>query len=336
VTSPADVTNPGLVSSYNGTGGGTIEMMTADEATRAFEEHRGYLTAIAYRMLGTLADAEDAVQEAYLRYARADSAEIREPRGWLTTAISRICLDQLGSARARREQYVGPWLPEPLVGSDAGLGMSPLTPEDRVTLDESVSMAMLVVLESLSAAERTAFVLHDVLSLSYEEVAETVGRSEAACRQLISRARAHVRQRAPRFTVDARQQSAVVEAFLTACTDGGLDNLIDVLAPEVVLRSDGGGLVSGVARRPVVGAENVARLLLGVAARHPAFPWTRRVNGAAGLVFEVAGGVAGVMAFTVDDGRITEIDFVVNPEKLGRVARPTGDVPAADPPAGTE
>ncbi len=300
-----------------------MTMMTADEAADVFEGHRRYLTAVAYRMLGTRADAEDAVQETYLRFARTDVNEIREPRGWLTTAISRICLDHLGSARVRREQYVGPWLPEPLVGSDVGLGMAPLTPEDRVTLDESVSMAMLVVLESLSPAERTAFVLHDVLSVSYEEVAETVGRSEAACRQLISRARGHVRERAPRFTVDAQHQSAVVDAFLTACADGSVDTLVGVLAPEVVLRSDGGGLVSGVARRPVVGAENVARLLLGVASKHVAFPWTSRVNGATGLVFEAADGVAGVMAFTVADGRITEIDFVVNPEKLSRVPLPS-------------
>jgi RNA polymerase sigma-70 factor (ECF subfamily) len=298
-------------------------MASADEAAYVFEAHRGYLTAVAYRMLGTLADAEDAVQEAYLRFARADLDEIREPRGWLTTAISRICLDHLGSARVRREQYVGPWLPEPLVGSDVGLGMAPLTPEDRITLDESVSMAMLVVLESLSPTERTAFVLHDVLSLPYEEVANTVGRSEAACRQLISRAREHVREKAPRFTVDARQQNAVVEAFLAACADGRVDTLVEVLAPEVVLRSDGGGLVSGVARRPVVGAENVARLLLGVAAKHAAFPWMRRVNGATGLVFESEDGVAGVMAFTVHSGRIAEIDFVVNPEKLSRVRLPS-------------
>ena len=296
--------------------------MTAEEAAGSFDAHRGYLTAVAYRMLGTLADAEDAVQETYLRFARADLDAIREPRGWLTTVIGRVCLDHLSSARVRREHYVGPWLPEPLVGPDAGLGMAPLTPEDRVTLDESVSMAMLVVLESLSPPERTAFVLHDVLSLSYEEVAATVGRSEAACRQLISRARSRVRERAPRFTVDARQQNEVVEAFLNACADGGVDTLVNVLAPDVVLRSDGGGLVSGVARRPVTGAENVARLLLGVAAKHPAFPWRRRVNGAAGLVFEGSHGIAGVMAFTVDDGRVTEIDFVVNPEKLSRVALP--------------
>lgn len=294
-------------------------MTSADEAASVFEEHRGYLIAVAYRMLGTLVDAEDAVQEAYLRFARTDLDEILEPRGWLTTTISRICLDHLGSARVRRERYVGPWLPEPVVGSDVGLGVALLTPEDRITLDESVSMAMLVVLESLSPAERTAFVLHDVLGLPYDEVAVTVGRSETACRQLISRARTHVRQKSPRFTVDANQQSAVVEAFLAACADGGVETLVQVLAPEVVLRSDGGGLVSGVARRPVVGAENVARLLLGVAAKHAAVPWTSQVNGATGLVFEGADGVVGVMAFTVDDGRVVEIDLVVNPEKLGHV-----------------
>jgi RNA polymerase sigma-70 factor (ECF subfamily) len=308
---------------------GRTTMMTAEEAAVTFDAHRGYLTAVAYRMLGTLADAEDAVQEVYLRFARADLDTIREPRAWLTTVIGRICLDHLSSARVRREQYVGPWLPEPLVGSDAGLGMAPLTPEDRITLDESVSMAMLVVLESLSPPERTAFVLHDVLSLSYEEVAATVGRSEAACRQLISRARGRVRERAPRFTVDAQQQNAVVEAFLNACADGGVDTLVKVLAPEVVLRSDGGGLVSGVARRPVIGAENVARLLLGVAAKHAAFPWRLRVNGAIGLVFEGSDGIAGVMAFTVDDGRITEIDFVVNPEKLSRVPLPSRSKPSS-------
>lgn len=296
-------------------------MASTNQAAELFEVHRGYLTAVAYRMLGTLADAEDAVQEAYLRFAGAELDEIREPRGWLTTALSRICLDHLGSAQVRREQYVGPWLPEPLVGSEVGLGIAQLTPEERITLDESVSMAMLVVLESLSPAERTAFVLRDVLGLSYAEVAATVGRSQQACRQLISRARGHVRERAPRFTVDAQQQSAVVEAFLAACADGAVEPLIEVLSPDVVLRSDGGGLVSGVARRPVVGAENVARLLLGVAAKHAAVPWTRRVNGANGLVFEALDGVAGVMAFTVSEGLIVEIDFVVNPEKLSRVPR---------------
>jgi RNA polymerase sigma-70 factor (ECF subfamily) len=294
-------------------------MNSSDDVAREFESHRGYLTAVAYRMLGTLADAEDAVQETYLRLARVDTSDIREIRGWLTTTLGRICLDHIGSARSRREHYVGPWLPEPVVGVDLGVG--PLSPEDRVTLDESVSMAMLVLLESLSPAERTAFVLHDVLSVPYDEIADTVGRSETACRQLVSRARAHVRDRAPRFTVDAAQQSEAVGAFLAACADGRVEALVGVLAPDVVLRSDGGGLVSGVARQPVVGADNVARLLLGVASKHPAFPWTRRVNGGTGLVFEGADGVVGVMGFTVADHRITEIDFVVNPEKLRRVSR---------------
>jgi RNA polymerase sigma-70 factor (ECF subfamily) len=299
-------------------------MISAEDVAREFETHRGYLTAVAYRMLGTLADAEDAVQETYLRFARVDTEQIREVRGWLTTALGRICLDHIGSARSRREQYVGPWLPEPVVGVD--LGVRPLSPEDRVTLDESVSMAMLVLLESLSPAERTAFVLHDVLSVPYDEIAETVGRSEPACRQLVSRARAHVRDRSPRFTIDAAQQSEAVGAFLAACADGRVEALVGVLAPDVVLRSDGGGLVSGVARQPVIGADNVARLLLGVASKHSAFPWTRRVNGAAGLVFEGADGVVGVMGFTVADGRITEIDFVVNPEKLRRVIAPSSSV----------
>lgn len=296
-------------------------MVSAEDVAREFDSHRGYLTAVAYRMLGTLADAEDAVQETYLRFGRVDTGEIREARGWLTTALARICLDQIGSARSRREHYVGPWLPEPAVGVD--LVVRPISPEDRVTLDESVSMAMLVLLESLSPAERTALVLHDVLSLDYGEIADTVGRSEPACRQLVSRARAHVRERSPRFTVDAAQQSAAVDAFLRACADGRVDTLVQALAPDVVLRSDGGGLVPGVARQPVIGADKVARLLLGVAAKHDAFPWTCRVNGAAGVVFEGADGVVGVMGFTVADQRITEIDFVVNPDKLRRVLAPS-------------
>jgi RNA polymerase sigma-70 factor (ECF subfamily) len=295
-----------------------------------FERHRGHLTGVAYRMLGTLADAEDAVQETYLRYRQAEGTSIRDVRAWLTTTVARICLDVLGSARARRERYVGPWLPEPLVGTGggsgpggaAGFGPAPLGlgPEDRVTLDESVSMAMLVLLESLSPAERTALILRDVLGLPYDEVSGVVGRSQAACRQLTARARARVRQRAPRFTPDRGQHAEAVAAFLAACSHGSVDELVRVLDPGVVLRSDGGGVVPGVARRPVTGAGHVARLLLGVAAKNAAVPQFRVVNGAAGLVFEGGDGVVGVMAFTVADRLITEIDFVVNPEKLRRTA----------------
>jgi RNA polymerase sigma-70 factor (ECF subfamily) len=286
-----------------------------------FERHRAHLTEVAYRILGTLADAEDAVQETYLRFTRTRRDELRDARAWLTTVVARICLDELGSARARRENYVGPWLPEPLVGAagDRALASAGPGPEDRVTLDESVSMAMLVLLESLSPAERTAFVLREVFGLAYEEISVVVGRTEAACRQLVARARGHVRRRAPRFTADSGQHAEAVRAFTKACFQGSVEELAAVLDPEVVLRSDGGGLVSGVARRPVVGARKVARLLFCVAPRRTGTPWLGEVNGSDGLVFENGGIVAGVMGFTVAGGLITEIDFVVNPEKLRRV-----------------
>jgi RNA polymerase sigma-70 factor, ECF subfamily len=295
--------------------------VTAATSVAEFERHRSQLTGVAYRMLGSLQDAEDAVQEAYLRYTGASGAEIRNPRAWLTRTIVRICLDEMGSARARRETYIGPWLPEPIVDPTQSLSSVPLGPEDRVTLDESVSMAMLVLLESLSPPERTALILHDVLGLPYGEVSEALGRNEAACRQLVSRARHHVREHAPRFNPDRAQHAEAVRAFLAACSRGSVAELVRVLDPDVTLRSDGGGLVAGVARRPVVGADHVARLLLGVAAKHVATSWVGTVNGSPGVVFEAASGVVGVMAFTVAGGLITEIDFVVNPEKLRRVDR---------------
>jgi RNA polymerase sigma-70 factor, ECF subfamily len=289
-----------------------------DQTAAEFEQHRAHLTGVAYRMLGTLADAEDAVQEAYLRFART-TADLRDVRAWLTTTVGRICLDALGSARARRESYVGPWLPEPVV-DPGNLAAIALGPEDRVTLDESVSMAMLVLLETLSPAERTAFILRDVMGLSYGEVARTVGRAEAACRQLVARARAHVRENAPRSTVDHDQHADAVKAFLAACANGRVDELVRVLDPDVVLRSDGGGRVARVARRPVTGADRVARLLVAIAARSAASLDIRTVNGSAGLVIQSGGDVVGVMGFAVARNLITEIDFVLNPEKLRRVA----------------
>ncbi len=297
--------------------------MDASTAATEFEGHRAHLLGVAYRMLGTRTDAEDAVQEAYLRFARATDPGPRDPRAWLTTVVARICLDELGSARARRENYVGPWLPEPLVDAPRDFAVAALgpDPEDRVTLDESVSLAMLVVLESLSPAERTAFVLHDVLGLPYGEISTVVGRGEAACRQLVARARAHAHERAPRFTADRAQHAGAVTAFLTACSHGSVEELVRVLDPAAVLRSDGGGLVPGVARRPVTGPDNIARLLLGVAAKHDAIPYLHPVNDATGLVFEAGGTVVGVMAFAVAGTLITEIDFVVNPEKLRGVTR---------------
>lgn len=285
-------------------------------AAGEFEQHRSHLTGVAYRLLGSLADAQDAVQDTYLRYAGARTADLRDVRAWLTTTVTRICLDQLGSARARRQTYVGAWLPEPVVSASSVAG--PLGPEDRVTLDESVSMAVLALLEALSPAERTSFILRDVLGLAYAEVAEIVGRTEPSCRQLVSRARTHLRGAAPRFSADRRQHADAVAAFLGACASGKVEQLVRVLDPEVVLRSDGGGRVPGVARRPVSGAEPVARLLLGVATRRPAVARPVSVNGSPGLVFTVDGAIVGVMGFSVANNRITEIDFVVNPDKLPR------------------
>lgn len=302
-------------------GAGPVRLIGMGSDTTAgaeFERYRAHLTGVAYRLLGTLADAEDAVQEGYLRFSRLRGRELRDVRAWLTTVVARICLDELGSARVRRESYVGPWLPEPLVGSSADRALLPAGPgpEDRVTLEESVSMAMLVVLQSLTPAERTAFVLREVFGLPYAEVAAAVGRSEAACRQLVTRARGHIRSRAPRFSPDRGQHTHAVEVFLKACFSGSVTELVSVLDPDVVLRSDGGGIVPGVARRPVTGADKVARLLLGAAARHTGTARVRTVNGSTGLVFETDRQVVGVMGFTAAGGLITEIDFVINPEKL--------------------
>ncbi|UKY51952.1 RNA polymerase sigma factor SigJ [Streptomyces inhibens] len=295
-----------------------------------FEEHRGRLWGIAYRIMGTVADADDAVQEAWLRWqALPDEPPVASPRGFLTTVVSRICYDLLGSARARRERYVGPWLPEPLLGGAVGtLPVVPVAPdgsgpEDRVTLDESVGMALLTVLERLTPAERTAFILHDVFAVPFPEIAEAVGRTPDSVRQLASRARKRVRAEAPRRTVDRAEHRRTVEAFLGAVMGGDFDALLSVLDPEVVWRSDGGGKVSA-ARRPVLGREKVARFVRGLVARGAEQQNLRvamvDVNGATGLAFtDATGRQAGVFAFTVHEGRITEVDAVLNPDKLGHL-----------------
>ncbi|MEU6332707.1 RNA polymerase sigma factor SigJ [Streptomyces sp. NPDC047049] len=302
-----------------------------------FEEQRGRLWAIAYRIMGTVTDADDAVQEAWLRWqALPDDQQVASPRGYLTTVVSRICYDLLGSARARRETYVGPWLPEPLLDGTGGrlpLGaagavspgspVGPGGPEDRVTLDESVGMALLTVMERLTPAERTAFILHDVFAVPFPEVAEAVGRTPESVRQLASRARKRVRAEAPRRTVDRAEHRRTVEAFLSAVMGGDFDALLSVLDPEIVWRSDGGGKVSS-ARRPVLGREKVARFVRGLVTRGTQREGLRvtlaEVNGATGLVFvDTVGEQAGVFAFTVHAGRITEVDAVINPDKLGHL-----------------
>ncbi|GGK03382.1 RNA polymerase sigma24 factor [Streptomyces camponoticapitis] len=277
----------------------------------AFEHERKRLWGIAYRITGSVADAEDAVQETWLRWQRLPDDEADDPRSYLTTVVSRLCYDQLGSARARRESYVGPWLPEPVV-TDSG-------PEDRVTLDESVGLAMLTVLERLTPAERTAFILHDVFAVPFKEIAEVVGRTPDSVRQLASRARRRVRADAPRRSVDRGEHRRAVEAFLSAVLGGDFDGLLEILDPEVVWRSDGGGKVTA-ARLPVIGDEKVvrfARRLMRDFDPEQMHAFVREVNGAPGLVVTDPVGDRGmVFAFSVHGGVITEIDAVINPEKL--------------------
>jgi RNA polymerase sigma-70 factor (ECF subfamily) len=282
----------------------------------AVTEHRSTLVGLAYRLLGSVTEAEDAVQEAFLRLERHGTDGIDNVGGWLNRTTSRICLDRLTSARARREVYVGPWLPEPLETSGGA--------EEPVELAESVSMAFLVVLESLSPAERVAFLLHDVFGYDHAELAAILDRSEAACRQLVSRSRRHIEARRPRFEPDPAAREEAATRFLDACLTGDIDALMATLAPEVVLLSDGGGRVSA-ARRPVEGAERVARFLVGLARQ----AWDgivvehRRYNGTPGLLIGHADGrIEVVMVLDVADGLVRSIEAIRNPDKLAHLARP--------------
>lgn len=291
--------------------GVTAKDTRGDEETlaRSFETNRPRLLRVAYMMTGSLAEAEDCVQEAWLRLRRlSDPAEVHDLSAWLTTTVSRLALDALGSARARREHYVGTWLPEPLVNA------SIYDPADQVTLDESVSMALLVVLEQLSPAERTAFVLHDVFNVPFTEIGELVGRTPVAVRKLASRARRQVEGGRPRTPVTPAEHRKLVEAFTAACQNGDLPGLVALLDPDVVLRSDGGGKVPTLPRT-LSGATRVASTVLHYAQRRfqtcPA-----EVNGAPGLLTWDEAGVQTVMAFTVDAGKITAIDGIRNPDKL--------------------
>ncbi|MFG2693900.1 RNA polymerase sigma factor SigJ [Kitasatospora sp. NPDC048407] len=278
----------------------------------AFQAERRYLGAVAYRLLGSVADAEDVLQEAWLRWQSADRSGIAEPRAYLTTVVTRLCYDQLGSARARREAYFGEWLPEPLLSTAE-------SPAELAEVGEAVSVAMLAVMEQLTPAERAAFVLHDVFAVGFEEIASALDRSPEATRQLASRARRRVRDGGRRSTVDPAEHRQVVTAFIAAATGGDLMTLMEVLDPEVVWHADGGGIVSA-GRRPLLGALHVGRLVRKIAERsvdveRPLVPML--VNGELGAVWYSSPGViGGVLAFTVADGRVTSAYAMVNPEKL--------------------
>jgi RNA polymerase sigma-70 factor (ECF subfamily) len=275
-----------------------------------FEEHRPHLRRVAYRMLGTIDDSDDAVQEAWLRLSRSDDSAIENLGGWLTTVVGRVCLDMLRTRRSRREDYIGSWLPEPVVtvGDQSD-------PEHESLLADSVGLALLVVLETLAPAERLAFVLHDMFGLPFEEIAPIVDRSPAATRQLASRARRRVRGANPESNGDLAEQRVVVDAFLAAAREGDFESLIAVLDPDVVFRMDLGP-DSPRARPKVEGAEAVARQIL--ARGVPFAPLARPaiVNGTAGAIVGLRGRPFAVAGFTVSNGRITEIDIIADPEKL--------------------
>ncbi len=292
-----------------------------DPGLSVIMSERRALINLAYRLLGSLTEAEDAVQETYARWyamTRQQQEVIKNPGAWLTTVASRICLDLLGSARARRETYVGAWLPEPLPGPaewPGGRLGAGADPADRITLDESVSMAFLVVLETMTPAERVAFILHDVFRHSFAEVAEITGRTPATCRKLASVARRRVRaSRAPATPPSARQ-AGLVRGFKKAWETGDINALIGILDPDATVTADGGGLVTA-ALRPVEGAEQIARFYAGIAGRTLNVTILERmVNGQPGLMAQLDG-VVTVFAFDIAGDRIKHIWAVRNPEKL--------------------
>ncbi|MFC5824582.1 RNA polymerase sigma-70 factor [Nonomuraea insulae] len=292
-------------------GGGRI-----DPATDAFIAHRNLLFTVAYEMLGSAADAEDVLQETWLRWVRVDREQVRDPRAYLVRITTRRSLDRLRTIRRLKEDYVGPWLPEPLL-------TAPDVAED-VELAESVSMALMLVLETLSPTERVVFVLREVFSISHEEIAAAVGKSSAAVRQIAHRARRHVEARRPREMVSPSQTRVALESLQRALETRDLQGLLDVLAPQVVLVSDGGG-VKQAAPRPITGADKVARMIVsGIGKAQVALTGEPTVvNGNPALLLRVDGEIDGVIAVRVEDDRITGLYYVRNPQKLTRIASET-------------
>jgi RNA polymerase sigma factor (sigma-70 family) len=294
-----------------------VTVNARDWQAEEFEQHRRHLQAVAYRMLGSLSDAEDVVQEAWVRLSRSDADSVENMRGWLTTVVARLCLDELRARKSRREEYVGAWLPEPVVTLEDGGD-----PEHEAVLADSVGLALLVVLETLGPAERLAFVLHDMFGLSFDEIAPMVGRTPVATRQLASRARRRVRGAAPTQDPDIEQQRAVVDAFLAASRAGDFEALVAVLDPDVVFRVDFGKLPVA-ARLPAVlsGATEVAETVAAGGARFAPFCRPAIVNGAAGLIVVPGDRLFAVVGFTISEGRIVEIDLIGDPEKLPALTR---------------
>jgi RNA polymerase sigma factor (sigma-70 family) len=278
-----------------------------------FETLRPRLQSVAYSILGSISDAEDAVQECWLRLDRSDASGVADLQGWLTTVVGRICLDMLRRRRNRRESQFGDWLPEPIVESGSS------DPEHELLVADSVGLALLVVLETLTPAERLAFVLHDVFGVPFDEIAPVVDRTPEAARQLAARARRRV-QDAPKPDPDLARQREVVDAFLTAARAGDMRGLLEVLDPGVVFRADVGVAVAGTAF-PVVGAQAVAERVLQTAPRFAPYATPAIVNGQAGAVFAPDGDLVGVIGFTVVNDLIAGIDLIADPDKLRHITR---------------
>ncbi len=290
----------------------------------SFEPYRRRLLGLAYRMLGSMADAKDAVQETYVRWDGADRDEVSDPRAFLMTTTARICLDMLTSARARREEYVGPWLPEPVVDTAA------LAPDSRTELAEDLSIALLLTLDGLSPLERAAFLLHDVFDFSFIEVANTLERSEAACRQLAARARAHVRAARPRGATEPLARSGEIDAkhaqlmsaFMAATQSGDLNALTQLLASDARVVTDGGGKVAA-ALNVVEGADRAARFLVDASRKRPGAWWREEftvrfatINGLPGIIVDGSEGPVQTAAFEIEGGVIRALYVVRNPDKL--------------------
>ncbi|HEY1600017.1 MAG TPA: RNA polymerase sigma-70 factor [Pirellulales bacterium] len=279
-----------------------------------FEEQRPRLAQLAYRMLGSLADADDVLQEAYVRWTREDRSDVKSVWGYLSSIVVRLCIDQRRIVEARQQSYVGPWLPEPMIDE----GQS--DPSATLEAAESVSLAFMVVLESLSPVERAAYLLRRVFDFGYPEIGKVLDKSEPNCRQLVHRAEESIRDRRPRFVADQQDAERIASAFLSACASGDLDGLIGLLAADAVVYSDGGGKVPA-ARTPIRGALRVARFFLGVTKKAPPGMEVRRVrvNGQPGLMALSDYQVVTVLTFDICDGRIVTCYAIRNPEKLARI-----------------
>ncbi|MEA5454060.1 RNA polymerase sigma-70 factor [Sinomonas sp. JGH33] len=297
-------------------GGTPAKRSAMDLATEAFVAHRNLLFTVAYEMLGSAADAEDVLQETWLRWVGVDLGQVVDARAYLVRITTRQALNRLRTLTRRRENYVGPWLPEPMLTS--------ADVADDVELAESLSMALMVVLETLSPTERAVFVLREVFDAGYDDIAAAVDKSQAAVRQIAHRARAHVEARRPRQTVSARETRAALESMQHAFETGDLRKLFDVLAPDVVYMGDGGGLRQA-ARRTIVGADKLVRMLIGGLAKTKATVTTEptTINGSPALVFRLDGELDGILAVRVEQGKVTGVYYVRNPEKLTRVESET-------------